>query len=76
MLAEKTWFGLVEFLTSNLLMPLGGILVCLLAAWALPRRVSDEVIGIRSPALIALWRWLVRYLVPIVVGIVFLANLV
>lgn len=74
-LAEKTWFGLVEFLTSTLLMPLGGILVCLLAGWALPRRVSDEVAGIRSPALRALWRWLVRYLVPLAVGVVFLANL-
>lgn len=73
---QKTIFDLLDYLVSNVLMPLGGILVCILAAWALSPAISRSGTGIVSLTLFGAWHWLVRYFVPAIIGLVFLVNLV
>jgi len=74
--ADKTIFDLLDYLASNLLMPLGGIVVCILAAWVLPATVTRAGIGIRSERIFQVWQKLVRYFVPLIIALVFLVNLV
>jgi NSS family neurotransmitter:Na+ symporter len=62
--ADKTIFDLLDYLASNLLMPLGGIVVCILAAWALPAAVTRAGTGIGSERTFRVWKILVRYFVP------------
>jgi len=74
-LADKTIFGVLDYIVSNLMMPLGGMLVAILAGWGLSRKATLSELGIRDGIVYRSWRLLVRYLVPAVIIALFLANL-
>jgi NSS family neurotransmitter:Na+ symporter len=71
--SSRTPFELLDYLTSNLMMPAGGLLVALIAGWALPASVTRSELGIRSAIAFTLWRGLVRYVVPLAIVIIFLS---
>ena len=73
--SPATWFGknffeLVDFLTADLMLPLGGILVALFAGWIMRREVSETELEMGRAY--AFWRVLVRYVAPLAVAVVFL----
>ncbi|MDX1403400.1 MAG: sodium-dependent transporter [Woeseiaceae bacterium] len=74
--ANKTIFDLLDYFVSNLLMPLGGIVVCIMAAWVLPAASVREASGIANQNFFNIWKWLVRIVAPLAIGLVFLVNLV
>jgi neurotransmitter:Na+ symporter, NSS family len=53
-------------------MPAGGLLVALIAGWALPAAASRRELGMGAAAF-ALWRVLIRYLVPLAIIVIFLS---
>lgn len=63
-------FGILEWLTE-VLMPLGGLLIALFAGWALTR---DEVMKemATNDTWYAIWQFLVRFVAPTAVAFVFL----
>jgi NSS family neurotransmitter:Na+ symporter len=70
-LFDRTFFELTDFLTSNIMLPLGGMFIALFAGWVLPRGVSaSELDG--DNAVYRAWRILVRYVSPTAVFLVFL----
>jgi len=73
--SDKTIFDLLDYLVSNILMPLGGIVVCILAAWILPSAVTRSGTGISNEGMFRFWRLLARYLAPAIISLVFLVNL-
>ena len=67
-----TFFDNVDYLTSNILLPLGGLLIVVFAGWVMaPNSTADELGG-DSP-FYRLWRFLARYLAPLAVVAVFLS---
>jgi NSS family neurotransmitter:Na+ symporter len=72
---DKTLFELVDFLTSNLMLPLGGVLVALFAGWVVKREVSETELEMGEGPAYSIWRALVRYVAPAGVAIVFLDAL-
>ncbi len=71
----KSLFDLFDFTTSQLLMPIGGFLTCLLLGWFVPRHVvKDEFTNgsTLSARLFAVWLFLVRFVCPIGIAIIFL----
>ncbi len=74
--ADKTIFGLLDYLVSNILMPIGGICVAVLAGWGLGKASLLAELQIGDSLLFRLWLFLIRYLVPVVIGSVFLINLI
>lgn len=72
-LAGRNFQELIEYVSSNLLLPLGGLGVALFAGWALSRVVVREQLSEMSDMQYQLWRFLVRYVAPIVVFVVFLS---
>jgi neurotransmitter:Na+ symporter, NSS family len=78
--AGYTLFGkgvldLFDYLTANILLPLGGILIAVFAGWALPRRVTLDELGLGEGGGYRLWRFLVRYVSPAAVALVLLNAL-
>jgi NSS family neurotransmitter:Na+ symporter len=70
-LFDRSFFELVDFLTSNIMLPLGGLFIALFAGWVLPRAVSaGELDG--DDWIYRVWRILVRYVSPTAVFLVFL----
>ena len=45
-LAKATWFDLMDHLTSNVMLPIGGLAIAIFAGWHLPDRFLREEIGL------------------------------
>ena len=72
---SRTIFSSLDYLVSNFMMPLGGVLVAVLAGWGLSRQASRNELALRNDRLYGLWRLLVRYVVPVAIALVFVVNL-
>jgi len=73
--SKRTAFELLDYLTSNLLMPLGGLMVVLIAGWSLPRAVACQELCLGNGVRFRLWWGVTRYLVPAAIFVVFLSML-
>lgn len=73
--ADYTWFELVDYATSNLLLPLGALLTAVFVGWRLPRAVLDEGLspsGARSRMAVV---WMLRLVCPMAILAVAVAAL-
>jgi neurotransmitter:Na+ symporter, NSS family len=64
--ADATVFDLIDQLTSNVLLPLGGLGLALFAGWATAGRVVAAEFGLRGAARARL-RFLLRYVAPVAI---------
>jgi NSS family neurotransmitter:Na+ symporter len=69
---DSTIFDLLDYLTANIMLPLGGLLIAVFAAWKMSRASSMDELAMGDRFFYPLWRFLVRYITPIAVMIVFL----
>jgi NSS family neurotransmitter:Na+ symporter len=67
-----TFFDLLDFITSNLMLPLGGILIAIFAGWLMSAESTKAELQISNHTLYAAWQVLVRYVAPVAVFIVLL----
>ena len=70
--AGKGVLDLFDFVTANVLLPLGGVLIAVFAGWVLPRAVTRDELGGADGAAYRLWRFLIRYVAPAAVALVLL----
>jgi NSS family neurotransmitter:Na+ symporter len=68
-------FESLDYIVSNWMMPAGGVLVAVLAGWGLKKSATLDELQIVEGRLYKSWRFLVRYLVPVVIALVFATNL-
>jgi NSS family neurotransmitter:Na+ symporter len=69
---NSTVFDLLDYLTANIMLPLGGLLIAIFAAWKMSRASSMDELAMGDGFFYPLWRFLVRYITPVAVIIVFL----
>jgi NSS family neurotransmitter:Na+ symporter len=68
----KTFFDLFDYLVTNIMMPLGGILIALFAGWVVKKQFSrDEMFEGEDTIAYRLWLFLVRFLAPAILAFVF-----
>ena len=72
--AKSTVFYLLDHLTSNIMLPLGGFALALFAGWNLPALLLAEEIGVGLRTACIL-QFLLRYIVPTCVAILALFPL-
>jgi len=72
--AGKTIFGLVDYITSNLLMPLGGILIALFVGWRMKSADLRAELGIGELSF-KTWLFLIRVVAPLAILGIFMAHL-
>lgn len=68
---DSTIFDLLDYLTANVMLPLGGLLIAIFAAWIMKRESTKEELDMGDRFFYPLWRFLVRYITPVAVAIVF-----
>ncbi len=59
-----TIFDNVDYLTSNIMLPLGGLLITIFAGWVMCRNSTSDELG-TSGGLFKAWRLLARFVAPI-----------
>lgn len=71
-------FDALDYLTANIMLPAGGLLTSLFVGWVVDRKVLRAELGSRSPLserLLRIFVFLLRYLCPAILLLVFLDNL-
>jgi len=73
---EKTsgLFDVFDTLASNILLPLGGLLIAIFAAWVMSTKSSAEELGLSETAYRA-WQIAARYIAPAGVILIFLSAM-
>ncbi|MGD8939723.1 MAG: sodium-dependent transporter [Gammaproteobacteria bacterium] len=69
---DKTFFDLLDYLTANIMLPLGGLFIAIFVAWVLSRRSALDELNMGDHAGFQTWYILVRFIAPLAVIIVFL----
>ncbi len=68
---DMTYFDVMDKLTSNVLLPLGGLLVAIFAGWLMKQHSTEEELALSNVAY-DVWKLLVKFIAPIGVTLVFL----
>jgi NSS family neurotransmitter:Na+ symporter len=70
----RNFFDVVDFLSQSVMLPIGGMLIALFAAWVLPGSVVGEHLGLQRPWVNAAWKVLVGVVAPLGVFAVLVSN--
>ncbi len=73
---DKTVFDLLDFLTTNIMLPLGGLLIAIFVGWKMSETKMMNEVGIDYPILFKLWRFTLRFLAPIAIIAVLVNGLI
>ena len=68
---KGTVFDNIDHLTSNIMLPLGGVFIAVFAGWIMCRNSTADELG-NAGSTYQMWRFLARYVAPIGVLFVFL----
>jgi NSS family neurotransmitter:Na+ symporter len=60
-------FGLIDYFTANLMMPLGGILMALFVGWRIKPQALAEELAFGNEFLFNVWLWMIRIVVPLAI---------
>lgn len=74
-LLSFTPFDFFDFLTAQVLLPLGGVLIAIFVAWVLPRKVFDEELSSLSEGFRTWLFFILRYISPLLVVLVMTLKL-
>jgi len=73
--AELGYFEILDYVTANLMMPLGGLLLALFVGWKIKPQAIQNELDIKRAWFFKTWFWLLRWLVPISIAAIFVTNL-
>lgn len=66
------YFEILDYLTANLMMPIGGLLLALFVGWRIRPEAIRQELQIKNPALFRAWFWLLRWVAPLsIAGILY-----
>ncbi|MDT4833674.1 Sodium:neurotransmitter symporter family protein [compost metagenome] len=71
----KTFFDGLDFLTSNLMMPLGGLFTVLFTGWVMQRALAAQALGLEQSGGFGLWWLAIRWITPLAILLMFLHSL-
>jgi len=70
-LFDKNLFELLDYLTANLMLPLGGMAIAVFAGWMMKQQHAEQELEIPEQGFQA-WHFLIKYVSPAAVFLVFL----
>jgi NSS family neurotransmitter:Na+ symporter len=71
---DKTIFDLIDYLTANIFMPIGAILISLFVGWRLKTELLNSELEFVNRHFFQCWLILVRFLAPLAILVIFVSN--
>ena len=68
------FFENIDYLTANLMLPINGLLIGLLATWGIKRSISQRQLQL-APGIYNAWYYVLKYFTPVCIIIVLLSGL-
>ena len=75
-LGERNFMDSIIYLTFNILMPLGGMLVAIFAGWFFKPQLAMEELSPANLSIFRIWRFFIKFVSPILVAAVFVYQLI
>ena len=69
---QGTFLDNFDYLTSNIMLPLGGLAITVFCGWVMSRNSSADELAVGTGRVYRLWVFSTRYLAPVAVVLVFL----
>ncbi len=69
---DRNIFELLDYLTANLMLPIGGFCIAVFAGWIMKRQHSEQELNMPNVASYQVWKILISYVAPLAVFFVFL----
>lgn len=67
---QPTFFDAIDYVSSNVLLPIGALATSVFVGWRLNRAMVDEELSDESPVAARVCVWLLRYVCPIAIVVV------
>ena len=71
-IGDKNFFDSLDFLSNQVLLPLGGIFIAIFVGWIMKQSNVLEELGIKARFVFKIWFFLVRFVAPTMVALVFI----
>ncbi|MHC8492013.1 sodium-dependent transporter [Thalassospira sp. SM2505] len=73
----KSFFDLMDFISSNLLLPIGGLFISLFVGWVIWGKAKEEIAAHNGvvPAWISAWGLIVKFVAPVAIAFILLKGL-
>ncbi len=71
-LFDRSIFQLLDYLTANLMLPIGGFSIAIFAGWIMSRQSSEQELNMPTVQSYQIWKILISYVAPSAVFFVFL----
>ncbi|MDQ7090923.1 MAG: sodium-dependent transporter [Methylococcales bacterium] len=68
----KSIFHLLDYLTANLMLPLGGLCIAIFAGWIMKTKDTEHELAMEKSDYYSIWKFLISYVAPLAVFIVLL----
>lgn len=72
---DNNIFDFFDKLTTNIMLPLGGLLICVFVGWVMDRAIVRAEVDIEHPTIYKAWFYLVRFISPVGVAVVMINKL-
>lgn len=72
----KTFFDLLDYLTSNIMLPLGGLLIAIFVGWVVTPLAIKEVGGDNPGVLTKAWIFILRFVAPLAIAAILINGLI
>ena len=70
-IAERNFLDSIEFVTNQILLPLGGMFIAIFVGWFMKKSLITDEMGSINPVLFFLWRFFVKFIAPLSVAYIF-----
>lgn len=68
----KSFFDIKDYLASNIMLPLGGLMIALFSGWVARREMANDELALNNRLAFQLWWLLIRFVAPVGILFVFL----
>jgi len=71
---ENGIFDMIDILTANIMLPLGGLCMAIFTGWLMSRASSSDELKVKE-SIYNFWRFVIRYIAPTGVTVIFLNQI-
>ena len=75
LIAGMTFFDTMDYVSNNIILPLGGVLIAVFTGWILDSKITENQMEYDMKYYSA-WRVLTRYVAPVAVSVVFVMAII
>lgn len=72
----KGVFDSLDYLTANIMLPIGGFFIAIFAGWLMKSKDSESELALEDPRYYKVWKFLITYVAPVAVLIVFIKGVI